>query len=220
MFDVLSKSPVFKGINSYDLENLFSNIFYKKKKFSKENMVALSDEECKNLIIVISGSVRGEMIDFSGKVVKIEDIEAPRPIALAFLFGMNNRYPVNVVANDECELVFIPKESVVDLLQSNVIVLNNFLNSVSSRTQFLSDKIKFLTFKTIKAKIAHFILKQAKDNNTVTLNKTQQQLADLFGVARPSLARSLSEMEKDGLISVDRKVIEILDKRELIDLMQ
>ena len=48
-----------------------------------------------NLLIVLSGSVRGEMIDYSGKTVKIEDIEAPKPLAAAFLFGKENRFPGN-----------------------------------------------------------------------------------------------------------------------------
>jgi hypothetical protein len=31
--------------------------------------------------------VKGEMTDYNGKTIKIEDIEAPRPLAVAFLFG-------------------------------------------------------------------------------------------------------------------------------------
>ena len=88
-------------------------------------------------------------IDFSGKTIKVEDIEAPYPIAPAFLFGKNNKFPVNITANNDVELLLLPKDTVINILQTNVIFLNNFLNSISSRAQFLENKIKFLSFKTI-----------------------------------------------------------------------
>jgi CRP-like cAMP-binding protein len=40
---------------------------------------------------------------------------------------------------------------------------------------------------------------------------TQEEMADYFGVARPSLARALSEMEQEGIIISDRGRIKIKD---------
>ena len=50
------------------------------------------------LVILTKGSVRGEMIDYSGRLIKVEDITAPRAIAPLFLFGEQNRYPVEVTS--------------------------------------------------------------------------------------------------------------------------
>ncbi len=60
-------------------------------------------------MIVISGIVKGEMVDETGKVIKIEDIPAPGALATAFLFGNRNRFPVNVVALSDGELLIIEK---------------------------------------------------------------------------------------------------------------
>ena len=63
---------------------------------------------------------------------------------------------------------------------------------------FLSQKLHFLSFKTIKGKVAHFFLTQAGEKfHSIELKNTQQQLADLFGVTRPSLARVFGEMQKE-----------------------
>lgn len=64
-------------------------------------------------MILLKGSVRGEMIDYSGRLIKVEDIIAPRAIAPLFLFGADNRYPVEVTANEATEVFEIPKESVL-----------------------------------------------------------------------------------------------------------
>jgi CRP/FNR family transcriptional regulator, dissimilatory nitrate respiration regulator len=103
----------------------------------------------------------------------------------------------------------------------NAQVLKNYLNSISTRTQFLSQKLHFLNFKTIREKVAHFLLTQAGDKfHSIELKNTQQQLADLFGVTRPSLARVFGEMQKEGLIKLEQKTVTLLNKKKLNELLQ
>ncbi len=216
MYETLLDSSVFKGISTDDISDIINKVHYQVKKYKKDDLIALGDDTCNHLIIIVKGSVRGEMIDFSGKTIKIEDIEAPKSIASAFLFGKNNKFPVDITANNDVELLFINKDSVIKLLQSNVIFLSNYLNTISNRAQFLANKIKFLSFKTIKGKIAYYILQLSeKKLRTVTLPKSQNEIAKLFGVERPSFARAIGELEKEGIIEADRRNITIIDKEKL-----
>ncbi len=220
IYTKLSNSPLFKGIIPADIEQLISSVPFQIKKYSKKMYIASRGDECKSLMVVIKGSVRGEMLDYSGKLLKVEDIYAPRPIAPAFLYGQNNTFPVNVIANNDVSILNLPKESVLILFQKNSIFLNNYLNTVSNRAQFLSQRIWFLSFKTIKGKLAQYILNLLNGNmKTVILPLPQKELAEFFGVARPSLARALGSMEKDGIINVKRREITILDKTKLIDII-
>ncbi|MFH1321490.1 MAG: Crp/Fnr family transcriptional regulator [Bacteroidota bacterium] len=221
MYETLSISPVFTGMTSGEIKDIFSTINFQIKNFYAGQIIALSEDRCESLLFVVEGSVKGEMIDYSGKIIKIEDIEAPRPIAPAFLFGKNNKYPVNVVANDNVKILFIPKNSFVKLMQSSAVILYNYLDAISNRTQFLSNKIKFLSFKTIKGKIAHYILQLSKgEKEIITIPKTQQEMADFFGVTRPSFGRSIGEMEKEGLIDARGKEIRIIDRKRMMLLLQ
>jgi CRP-like cAMP-binding protein len=168
---------------------------------------------------VVNGVVKGEMVDFAGRVIKIEDIPAPGAIAAAFIFGNRNRFPVNVISVSDCELLFIAKSDFLKLLRINDIILGNFLDMISNRSQFLSEKIKFLNFKTIKGKLAHYILQNVgKDGISVTLGMTQVELADYFGVARPSVARALGDLEDEGLIEARGKNIRIINMKGLAEL--
>jgi CRP/FNR family transcriptional regulator, dissimilatory nitrate respiration regulator len=102
------------------------------------------------------------------------------------------------------------------MLQADIRILQNFLNVVSSQSQMLANKLKFLSFKTIKGKIAQYLLSLAgPDKDMIELPLTQNDLAEQFGVARPSLARALGEMAEEGIISVDRKVVRIMDRKRL-----
>lgn len=212
---------MFSGIPEDECRALFSKIHYQVRKFEKDAIVVQGGEEVKNLFVVLSGSVRGEMIDYSGKTVKIEDIEAPRPLAAAFLFGKENKFPVTVTANKKAELLAIPVVEFLKLLQLNTRLLRNYLNSISTRAQFLSQKLHFLSFKTIKEKVAHFLLQQAGDRlHSFELKNTQQQLAEMFGVTRPSLARVLGEMQSENLIKIEKKTFTLLDKEGLNSLLE
>lgn len=215
--NVLSKCPLFKGINPEELNALLKDIHYQIKKYQKGQMIAQAGDECNALMIMLKGSVKGEMMDPSGKSIKIEDIEPPKPLAVAFIFGENNTCPVNIIANNEVELFRLPKESMIKLLQKSALFLNNFMDIISNRAQFLSEKIRFLSFQTIRGKLAHYLLQIAGPvDGEVILPKSQEELATMFGVTRPSLGRAIRDMHNDGLIEAKGKSIRILDRKLLI----
>lgn len=219
--EILCQSPIFRGISPEDLIELLNRIHIQVKTYEKNEFIVFGGEICDRLLIVQRGSVKAEMNDYSGKTIKIEDLSAPQPLAVAFLFGQQNRFPVSVSANTEVEMISIPKSEFVKLLQLNSLILNNYLNTISTRAQFLSQKIKFLSFKTIRQKIAHYLLEKAGDRlQSVELKQSQAQLAEMFGVTRPSLARTLGEMTQEGLIETDRRYIKILDKNRMNQLLK
>ncbi len=219
-FELLSRSPVFKGLTPDQLSSLMSNVHYQIRSFEKDDLVVQAGDECNRLFIVLKGSVKGEMADYSGKTIKIEDIEAPRPLATAFLFGQKNRFPVTVIANEKVSLLCIERTEFLKMLQRDQQILTNYLNSISSRAQFLSQRIKFLSFKTIRQKIGHYLLDLAGDRLAIVeLPMGQVQLAEYFGVTRPSLARALGELVQEGYIEVQRRTVRILDKQQMSELL-
>ncbi len=211
-YKILENSPLFKGLHYSEIESEIQNCHYQIKKYSEGQLIAYAGEKVDRLCIVLSGGVKGEMIDFSGKTIKIEDIDPPKPLAVAFLFGKSNTYPVNIIANKTTELLIIPKASVLRLFQHNEQILLNFLNAISNKSQFLSQKIKFLTFQTIKGKIANYLLQLSggKDGEIV-LSLSQNEMAELFGVTRPSVGRGMRELHNDEVIEAKGKNIKIID---------
>jgi len=221
LFSILTGTNLFSGLTIPDLESLLKNKPWRLLEFERDRVIASSGDECNSLLVVVQGSVRGEMNDFSGRKLKIEDILAPRPLAIAFLFGRDNRYPVDILANENSVVMVIPKDVLIHLLQNSQKILRNYLNAISNRSQFLSNKIRFLSFKTIREKLANFILTQANlQGNTCHFSQTQAELADFFGVTRPSLARTLAELESEGILVAERKKITITDREKLNKLLQ
>lgn len=218
-YSVLIKSPLFRGMILEEAVSAVSSTPYRIRRFKAGSLISQSGEPVNSFMMVIEGVVKGEMVDFSGRIIKIEDIPASGALAAAFIFGSRNRFPVNVVAVSDTQLLVIEKADFLKFLKSNDKILANFLDIISNRSQFLSEKIKFLNFKTIRGKLAQYILQTAgPDKSEIRLTMTQNELAEYFGVARPSIARVISELEKDGIISTKGKYLRILDIKKLAEL--
>ena len=222
MIPALVNNPLFRGITPERLFADLEEISFHTRSYKKGEILAQQGAVCNRLVILTKGSVRGEMIDYSGRLIKVEDIAAPRAIAPLFLFGEENRYPVEVTANEPTEVIELPKSSVLNLFRKNEQFLENYMNLSANYARTLSDKLFFMSFKTIRQKLASYLLRLHKQQQQlhITLDRSQQELSDYFGVSRPSLARELAHMQEDGLLTADRKHITILQKESLIRLIQ
>ena len=218
-YTFLLNAPIFRGLMLAEIRSVISVTPYRIRKFRAGTIVFQSGDQVTSFVMIISGVVKGEMIDYSGRVIKIEEISSPGAIASAFIFGSRNMFPVNVVAVSDSELMMIEKPDFLKFLKGNDKILVNFLDMISNRSQFLSEKIKFLNFKTIRGKFAQYVLQAAgSDKSEIKLGMTQNDLAEYFGVARPSIARVIGEMENEGIIITKGKILKILDKKRLTEL--
>jgi len=206
--------PVCMHISAEKREAFLNEIKYKVKSFKKGEWIAQQGDIVNALYILLKGSAKTEMISDSGGILNVEIINAPNPLAPAFLFAANNHFPVDVVALEDCEIILIAKDSIVDQLTCNEEFLQGFMMFNSNRVHFLSERLKLLSTKTIKGKLAQYILGRA-NGMQFTLDRKQTELAEYFGVTRPSLSRSLSEMIEEGIISLKRKNGTILDPIKL-----
>ena len=216
MFESLKASPLFKGLEIAEINSLINNSSHQIKQFSNKEVLAYSGERVEKAMVLLEGKLQGEMIDFAGNSLKIEEMEPPQMIAAAFLYGPQSVFPVNLSAISEGKILIIFRKDFTQLLSADQRVLSNYLNIVSGKAQFLSRKITFLSFKTIKEKIAYYLLQNFKTGNQIVIiNQSQKGLAEMLGVARPSLARTISEMEADLLIKWERNQVEIIDLKTL-----
>ena len=212
--DDLFLCPICRNMPDYERKNFLDELDFKTKSFKKGTWIARQGDTVRALYILLKGSVKAETIAASGTVLTIETIHAPNPLAPAFLFAENNHFPVDVVALEDCEVMIVYKESIMKQLACNKTFLKGFMAFNANRTHFLSERIRFLSIKTIKGKLAQYILEKS-NNADFTLHVNQTELAEYFGVARPSLSRTLSEMIDKGIISLKGKNGKILDREKL-----
>jgi len=212
--DDLLLCPICKNIPVDKRESFLDELKIKTKSFKKGEWIAQQGDTVHSLHILSKGSVKAEMISESGTVLNIETIHAPNPLAPAFLFAENNQFPVDVVALEDVEIILIPKKSIIEQLTNNETFLQCFMTFNSNRVHFLSERLKFLSTKTIKGKLSQHILSRT-DNLCFTMGMNQTSLAEYFGVTRPSLSRSIAEMIEEEIITLKGKNGKILNLEKM-----
>ena len=211
---ILQHTSLFKNIELQEITNLLKKIYFKKKDFKEDSLVLLQGDPCDSLYIILAGNAYGEMIDYTGKVAKIEEFYPPYVLASALLFAEDNALPVSVISRSDLKTLIIPKDEIIKLFLLN----RTFLNDLSDKFVFLSKKLKFLAFKTLKEKIANYLYSLPKNNQEeIIIPNTLEELANYFSVERPSLSRVLLQLENEKVIKRENKKVVILDKKRLFN---
>ena len=212
MIEILKETVVFNGIDEKTIKNILEKTKYEIKKYSSDESIAFRGDEVRGLYIILKGTLTTEMLTEEGNVIKIEELVPSDVIASAFIFGKKNSFPVDLNAKDEAEILFIERKEFLKILFSKEKILENFLNEVSNKTQLLTSKIwNSFNNKTIKKKFCDYVKKNQKNNLFSIQNLVE--LAEYFGVERPSLSRVLSDLVKDEKLErIGRNKYKILDK--------
>lgn len=212
----ISSCPLFVGISKEEQQAFLTRLVSHKEVVEKGQTVARQGDEIKHLYLLVKGTVRTEMITQEGNSLEIEFIDAVRPLAPAFLFAQNNKFPVDVITIEECHFLLIPPKVWLKEMMQSEVLLTNFLKLNSNMMVFMSQKVQMVSIKSIKGKLSLYILENTTDdNNSFTLKRNRTQLAEYFGVQRPSLARTISELVDRGIISIDKREVTVLKRDEL-----
>lgn len=212
MEEILKNTLVFKGLSDERIKELLSQIRYERKKYKDFSNIAYRGDEIDGLNIILKGIISTEMLTKEGNVKKIEDLKATDILASAFIFGENNRLPVDLIGNGDVEILKINRANFLKLLSLEGKILENFLNEISNKTQFLSAKIwSNFNNRTISEKISNYIVKNQKNGEVIIPNL--KSLAENFGIARPSLSRVLGDYVDDGKLErIGRNRYKILNE--------
>ena len=202
----LAEAPIFRGLSERLLENFIGRTPNALREFGIGDFIALQGTACQSLYLLYSGRVRTNMVNEEGKQVTIEEIEAPRLLAPAFIFATDNRFPVNITTLTNCEVLVLNRTDFVDLMHREKIVMQNFLRIISDRSIFLSRKLNAFALQDLKTRLLAYLREHENP-------RSRQEIADILGVARPSLARVLSELADEGYLRIEKRKITVVQHK-------
>ncbi|WP_195987367.1 Crp/Fnr family transcriptional regulator [Clostridium sp. D53t1_180928_C8] len=213
----IKKNQLFIGLNDDGIRNVLKEIKYYIKTYSKGEIIAHEDDECRSLSLVLFGTVEIQRLYSNGKYIVLSRLLEGEVFGEALVFSKSKTYPATVIALNECKVLFINKEDVLKICSYEEKVLENFISLLSDKVFILNSKIKSISFKSLRQKVINYILNEIKEqkSNSIILNNTKEEIASLLGIPRPSLSRELISLRDLGYIEFDRKIIRVLDVESL-----
>lgn len=221
MFEILTGCPLFRGLDAGQIEDILrTDDVISVSEFKKGDVIAVHDTAYSGLMILLSGRVSGTFTYPSGDTINIDAIEAPQMIAPAFLFGGYNRLPIDVVADADTEILTLHRGYLFDLMQDNTIVMSNFIDIISNRAGVWQKKIYALSFKSLKEKLASYLLDHSGGNQNVVKMPDIRETAEYFAATRSSLQTVVEGLEKKKIIKEEGGNIVILNRGALKELLK
>lgn len=207
--------PLCNSIPESEKEDFLNQVRFTIKSYKEDEWILSQGEDFTALYIIIEGKVKTVMVDDKGDFMHIENIEAPAPLASGFLFSDKSRSPISAIAEKDVKIITIPKDNVFLLMRNHEAFMHAILTSISNKLEVLSEKVRLTSLRTIRAKVAYYLLRESEGQNEFKLPTSKQEIANLFGVSRQALSNVMKELHDENKIDIDRRFIKIIDRHAL-----
>ncbi|WP_128547506.1 response regulator [Larkinella soli] len=121
----------------------------------------------------------------------------------------------SAVAMEDSELIYIPKEEFMDLLNRNQEVAGQFIRLLANRVSEREQQLLGMAYNSLRRRVADTLLRLHQQHHGQTIQYSRDDLASMVGTATESLIRTLSEFRQDKLIETTEGQIRVLNPEGL-----
>ncbi|GIQ70018.1 transcriptional regulator [Xylanibacillus composti] len=220
MFASVVDTPFFKDMIAESHKKLVESMFTERH-YPKGQVLYFHGDEGNEMYIVKSGTLKiyrqneeQEIIfghQFPGEV--IGELE---------VFHYDNRRTASVAALEETVLWMIKKPDLLELTKLYPDILRKTIFILSERLSQADRKVEYLAFLDIRVRVANLLIDlyinfglSTSEGSKINWKFTQQHLASMIGSGRESTARTMKELQREGILDIRRRYIYILDIQAL-----
>lgn len=186
----------------------------RRRRYAPKQVLFRIDDPSDSLWVICSGHVQARARAPDGREFTFHVAgpgEAPGQLDLI------DQHPrsVDAVAVDEVETLVLPAPKVREVLLAHPDALMSFAADLAVIVRSLGETAADLVFFDLPSRVAKLLLARASGGPVAELDLTQGELAAQLGVARQSLNRTLSAMQRNGLIRLAGTNVELVDRTAL-----
>jgi CRP/FNR family cyclic AMP-dependent transcriptional regulator len=164
-----------------------------------------------SLFVLEKGHVR-TFRSYGDKTLTIARIEPPAIFGEMGCFGQG-KYYFSAEALHDSRVRLISRDSIEGLLECAPRAAHKFIDLMSERCEHILRKIETIAHKGLILRVATLLLEKAEDG--VVVGMTHALLAEQLGLHRESITVALGQLQKAGMIRIERKKISILQRDRL-----
>ncbi len=217
----LPPSPLFTGMTRHELEQVLDCMSPGVSAFKTGEIIALGGSRLVGIGVLLAGEGIITKDDASGNRTVMAVVQPGEVFGEVAAFSGQEVWPATVIAQTESAAMFIPPERFTGVCARSCpghrLLAANMLRIVSHKALMLSRRLDFLSMKTLRGKIAAFLLERAAEAGTLTFLSpmNRDEMAGFLNVSRPALSREMAWMRDDGLIEFHRSAVKIKEPEAL-----
>lgn len=178
------------------------------KVFEEGEMLMKTGQFFKSAVLIIHGHVKLYREGEEGNEFFMYHLDPGEACALSMICATRNQASsIMAIADEETEVVLIPIQFMDTLMRDYRSWYYFVLETYRNRFEELLSVIDNIAFKNMDERLVWYLKRHAEISGN-SLNIKHQQIANDLNTSREVVSRLLKKMEKEGLLTLNRNLIE------------
>jgi len=187
-----------------------------KKHFVTSESMHNNSDNCSGLFLLQKGQVRAYIVSESGKEITLYRLfDRDVCIFSASCIMKNIAFDIYVEVEKDTQVYLIPTAAFRKVSAESLpvqVFTNNLMASRFTEVMWIMEQALFMSF---DKRLANFLQEQRVIEASDTLIITHEKIANHLGTAREVVTRMLKYFQNEGVVSLSRGAIEVLDSEKL-----
>ncbi len=218
--DIVTSGKLFELLTDDEKQLILNNSTH--LRFKKGETICKQGAFSNHIMVITEGLAKTYLEGSNDKNLIIDILKPLNWIGLSSIYK-EPTYNFTAATIVDSSICFIEKKIFVEILSNNSAFANQIIGKLCRSSKHFFDKITSLGNKQLHGRFADALLylsKKVAKNSTIDLSITRKEIGELAGISTESTIRLLSELNHDGIIKLEGKVIIILKENLLEKLSQ
>lgn len=210
MKNFLSKTFLFDGLSDASLDDLLQNQPPYILEFRRGDLIYPTNNTPEGVGFVLNGRCEIRRTKSDGGRVVLNILGENDSFGVLSIFS-EEKFPTQIFASINCKILFFSKDKIIYFVNNYLQISINLIKFLTSRVNFLNNKIATFSSDSVDEKLAAFLLYEVSRFKSCEFPFNVKKTAEEIGVGRASVYRSISLLESNKIINCNNRKIYILD---------
>jgi len=212
--DFLSTVPLFRELDRTAVRGFAA--LTREQRYGKGSLIVTEGDEGEALFVVRSGEVKVILIGDDGREVILDVLSVGDHFGELSLIDGRPR-SAHVVATQASALLVLRRADFRRQVEQSPSVAWGLMVELSRRLRQADGTIGSLVLLDVPGRVAKVLLENATPGEPARMVKqlTHQTIAHMIGASRETVSRAMAEFQDKGMISVQRRVVTIVNRQAL-----
>ena len=206
------KSPFFSELGEDELAEVVPYVH--ERTFRHGEVILLEGKDPEAVYFILHGQVRIYRLSLEGREQVLKRLGPGEAFNFVpVLDGGPN--PSSAMAWTDVTVYAIERGHFLQIVRAHPALAVAVLADLAAKLRHMTALVEDLSLRTVGARLAKLLLAQAAEERAAPRRMTQQEMAAQLGTVREVVGRTLAELEREGLIRMERHRIAIVNRAGL-----
>jgi CRP/FNR family transcriptional regulator, cyclic AMP receptor protein len=214
----LRRSRLFARLGDSELDSILAHAIV--RRYEEGDQIFAKGDPGNSMMAVLRGRITITAPSADGRQVVLSTMREGDVFGeIALLDGKERTADATAAA--DCELLVVPRHSLLSLLDRHPEIFIDFLIVLCERLRHTNEQVEDLAFLELEARLAKALLRLEDENargardKAAGLKISQRALGEIVGSSRESVNKHLQDWKRSGIIAIERGSIVIRDREAL-----